>query len=71
MQKVMDVEYDEDETAGVLDRLDGALACPTGYVSGLILWPNDGRESTATEAVDRAPAYQSFALCRGFRSVAG
>lgn len=62
VQKVMDVEYDEDETAGVLDELDRALACPTGYVSDLIFWPKDGQESTATEVVDRALAYQPFAL---------
>ncbi|MDX3488340.1 e9imm peptide [Streptomyces sp. ID05-18] len=62
VQKVMDVEYDEDEMAGVLDQLDRALACPTGYVSDLIFWPKDRQESTAAEVVDQALAYQPFAL---------
>ncbi|MCX4451701.1 e9imm peptide [Streptomyces sp. NBC_01789] len=62
VQKVMDVEYDEDEMAGVLDQLDRALACPPGYVSDLIFWPKDMQESTAAEVVDRALAYQPFAL---------
>ena len=62
VQKVMDVDCDEDEMARVLDQLDRALACPTGYVSGLIFWPNDGREPTAAQVVERALAYQPFAL---------
>jgi hypothetical protein len=62
VQTVMDVEYDEDEMAGVLDELDRALACPTGYVSDLIFWPKDGQEPTAADVVDRALAYQPFTL---------
>ncbi|NEC09607.1 bacteriocin immunity protein [Streptomyces sp. SID7909] len=62
VQKIMDVEYDEEETAEVLDRLDSALACPTGYISDLIFWPKDRQESTAAEVVDRALAYRPFAL---------
>jgi hypothetical protein len=60
VQKVMDVEYAEDEMARVLDQLDRALACPTGYVAGLVFWPEDGQEPTAAEVVDRALAYQPF-----------
>ncbi|MEV5986326.1 bacteriocin immunity protein [Streptomyces sp. NPDC052051] len=62
VQKIMDAEYDEDRTARVLNQLDRALACPTGYVSDLIFWPADGQESTPAEVVDRALAYQPFAL---------
>ncbi|MFB8085086.1 e9imm peptide [Streptomyces sp. NPDC055992] len=62
VQKVMDVEYDEDEMAGVLDQLDRALSCPSGYVSDLIFWPKDMQEPTAVQVVDRALAYQPFAL---------
>ncbi|WP_330242615.1 e9imm peptide [Streptomyces sp. NBC_00525] len=62
VQKVMDVEYDEEEMAEVLDQLDSALACPTGYVSDLIFWPKGRQEPTAAEVVDRALAYQPFAL---------
>ncbi|MFI5530321.1 e9imm peptide [Kitasatospora sp. NPDC051853] len=62
VQKVMDVECDEDEMTRVLDRLDRALACPAGYVSGLIFWPEDGQAATAAEVLDRALAYEPFAL---------
>ncbi|WP_256332600.1 e9imm peptide [Streptomyces sp. 2131.1] len=67
VQEVMDVEYDEDKMGGVLDQLGSFLSCPTGYVSDLIFWPKERQESTATEVVDRALAYQPFARCRGFR----
>ncbi|WP_330242588.1 e9imm peptide [Streptomyces sp. NBC_00525] len=62
VQRVIDIEYDEDETARVLNRLDRALACPAGYVSDLIFWPEDGKEPTAAKVVDQALAYQPFAL---------
>ncbi|WP_370424279.1 e9imm peptide (plasmid) [Streptomyces sp. QH1-20] len=44
-----------------LDMLDKALACPGGYVSGLIFWP-PGRELSAEEVVDHALAYRPIAL---------
>ncbi|MEV5612094.1 e9imm peptide [Streptomyces sp. NPDC052225] len=51
----------EDETADWLERLDTALACPSGYVSGLIFWPPE-RELSADEVVDHALAYRPIAL---------
>ncbi|WP_042427126.1 hypothetical protein [Streptacidiphilus anmyonensis] len=45
----------------LLEQLDRALKCPTGYVGGLIFWPA-GPEPTAAEVVDQAMAYQPFAL---------
>lgn len=62
VQKVMNADYDEDETQRVLDELDRALGCPTGYVAGLIFWPKDGQEPTAAEVVGQALAYQPFVL---------
>ncbi len=62
VQKIMDADYvDDAEAGGVLDALDQALACPSGYVRDLIFWP-EGREATAAEVVDQALAYQPFAL---------
>ena len=61
VQKVMNAECVDDEMPRMLDQLDRALGCPSGYVSGLIFWP-EGPEPTATEVVDRALAYQPFAL---------
>lgn len=61
VQKVMSVEFAEDEMERVLDLLDRALGCPGGYVAGLIFWPN-GQEPTAVDVVDQALAYQPFAL---------
>ncbi|MFJ4190960.1 e9imm peptide [Kitasatospora sp. NPDC089509] len=62
VRKVMGVQCDEDEMTRVLDRLDRALACPAGYVSALVFWPGDGQAATAAEVVDRALAYEPFAL---------
>ncbi|MHA4779717.1 hypothetical protein L1085_035220 [Streptomyces sp. MSC1_001] len=40
VQRVMDADYaSEDEADAWLGRLDRALACPSGHVSGLIFWP--------------------------------
>ncbi|MFF3911016.1 e9imm peptide [Streptomyces sp. NPDC001848] len=62
VQKVMNVEYDEDEMQRVLDELDRGLGCPTGYVAGLIFWPKDRQEPTAAQVVDQALAYYPFVL---------
>lgn len=62
VQKVMDVEYTEDEADVVLEQLDRALGCPTGRVAHLIYWPDDGEDLTAAAVVDRALAYRPFAL---------
>ncbi|MFF9157451.1 e9imm peptide [Streptomyces sp. NPDC014846] len=51
----------DDEVASWLDRLDRALACPSGHVSGLIYWPPE-RELSADEVVDQALAYRPIAL---------
>ncbi|QKW24103.1 e9imm peptide [Kitasatospora sp. NA04385] len=61
VQKIMDMDYAEDaEAYGVLEALDRALGCPTGYVSDLIFWPK-GPEPTAAEVVDQALEYRPFA----------
>ncbi|MFI1930300.1 e9imm peptide [Streptomyces sp. NPDC020330] len=62
VQRIMDVDYaSEDEADGWLKRLDSALACPPGHVSGLIFWPPE-RELSADEVVDQALAYRAIAL---------
>jgi hypothetical protein len=47
--------------AGWLDRLDKALACPSGHVSDLIFWPPE-RDLSADEVVDQALAYRPIVL---------
>jgi hypothetical protein len=62
VQKIMDADYAlEEEADHWLDMLDRVLACPTGYVSGLIFWPPE-RELSANEVVDQALAYRPIAL---------
>ncbi|MFI8966459.1 e9imm peptide [Streptomyces sp. NPDC053493] len=62
VQQIMNGDYaSEDEADSWLDRLDGALACPSGHVSGLIFWPPE-RELSADEVVDQALAYRAIAL---------
>lgn len=61
VQQVMNGRCADDEIPSVLDQIDGALGCPSGYVSDLIFWP-EGSEPTAAEVVDRALAYPPFAL---------
>jgi hypothetical protein len=61
VQKVMDADCAEDAEEQILEELDRALGCPSGYVSGLIFWPK-GPEATAAEVVDQALEYQPFAL---------
>jgi hypothetical protein len=51
----------DDDVDGWLDRLDRALACPSGQVSELIFWPPE-RELSADEVVDQALAYRPIAL---------
>ncbi|WP_328491646.1 bacteriocin immunity protein [Streptomyces sp. NBC_00414] len=61
VQRIMDADHaSEDEVDGWLDRLDRALACPSGHVSGLIFWPPE-RELSADEVVDQALAYRAIA----------
>ncbi|MEV0094790.1 e9imm peptide [Streptomyces sp. NPDC050738] len=62
VQRIIDAGYSsEDEADDWLDRLDSALACPSGHVSGLIFWPPE-RELSAEEVVDEALAYRPIAL---------
>ncbi|MEV4937387.1 e9imm peptide [Streptomyces zaomyceticus] len=62
VQRVMEVDYvSEDEVNDWLDKLDRALACPPGRVSGLIFWPPE-RELSAEEVVDLALAHRPIAL---------
>jgi hypothetical protein len=62
VQRIMEADYTSDDEVDVwLDRLDSALACPSGHVSGLIFWPPE-RELSADEVVDQALAYQPIAL---------
>ncbi|MFF9342867.1 MULTISPECIES: e9imm peptide [unclassified Streptomyces] len=61
VRRIMDADYaSEDEVDGWLDRLDRALACPSGHVSGLIFWPSE-QELSADEVVDQALAYRAIA----------
>ncbi|WP_413760665.1 bacteriocin immunity protein [Streptomyces sp. MMBL 11-3] len=62
VQQIMEADYaSDDEVDGWLDRLDRALACPSGYVSDLIFWPPK-RELSADEVVGQALAYRPVAL---------
>lgn len=62
VQKIMNGGCpNEAEDHLLLEQLDRALGCPTGYISGLIFWPK-GPEPTAAEVVDQALAYRPFAL---------
>ncbi|KPI31780.1 bacteriocin immunity protein [Streptomyces sp. NPDC048253] len=62
VQRVMDPGCaSDDEVAAWLDRLDRALACPSGHVSDLIFWPPE-RELSPDEVVDQALAYRPIAL---------
>jgi hypothetical protein len=62
VQRVMDVGCaSDDEVAGWLDKLDRALACPSGHVSDLIFWPRE-RDPSAGEVVDQALAYRPIVL---------
>ncbi|OEJ23062.1 e9imm peptide [Streptomyces agglomeratus] len=62
VQRIMEGDYaSEDEVNDWLDRLDRALSCPSGHVSGLIFWPPE-RELSAEEVVDQALAYGPIAL---------
>ncbi|MEU0657399.1 bacteriocin immunity protein [Streptomyces albogriseolus] len=62
VQRIMEADYSsDDEVDGWLDRLDRALACPSGCVSDLIFWPPE-RKLSADEVVDQALAYRPIAL---------
>ncbi|MFJ3244133.1 e9imm peptide [Streptomyces sp. NPDC094154] len=62
VQRIMDVDYASDgEASNWLDMLDRALACPTGWVAGLIYWPPE-RALSADEVVEQALAYRPIAL---------
>lgn len=62
VRRVMDADCaSDDEVTGWLNRLDRALACPSGHVSDLIFWPPE-RDLSADEVVDRALAYRPVVL---------
>ncbi|MFC9699295.1 e9imm peptide [Streptomyces sp. NPDC056943] len=62
VQRIMEADYvSEDEVNDWLDRLDIALACPSGHVSGLVFWPPEP-ELSAEEVVDLALAHRPIAL---------
>ncbi|MEW9520901.1 e9imm peptide [Streptomyces tubercidicus] len=62
VQRIMESDHaSEAEVNDWLDRLDSALACPTGHVSDLVFWPPE-RELSAEDVVDRALAYRPIAL---------
>lgn len=62
VQRIMDADYgSDDEVDSWLDRLDGALTCPSGHVRDLIFWPPQ-REFSADEVVDQALACRPVAL---------
>ncbi|MFD5661026.1 e9imm peptide [Streptomyces hirsutus] len=65
VQRIMDADYASDDEADGwldrLDRLDRALACPSGHVSDLIFWPPE-RELSADEVVDQALTYRPIVL---------
>ncbi|MEU0227109.1 e9imm peptide [Streptomyces sp. NPDC006284] len=62
VQRIIEADYvSEDEVNDWLDRLDRALACPSGHVNDLIFWPLE-RELSAEEVVDLALAYRPIAL---------
>ncbi|WP_269855255.1 e9imm peptide [Streptomyces sp. RPT161] len=62
VHRIMEADYgSEDEVNDRLDRLDRALVCPAGHVSGLVFWSTE-RQLSAEEVVDQALAYQPIAL---------
>ncbi|MFF8938137.1 e9imm peptide [Streptomyces paradoxus] len=62
VKRIMQADYGSDDALDSwLDRLGGALACPSGHVSDLIFWP-PARELAAEEVVDQALAYRPMAL---------
>ncbi|WP_329404401.1 e9imm peptide [Streptomyces melanogenes] len=62
VQRIMDADFaSEAEVDSLLEMLERALACPTGYVSDLIFWPPE-RELSADEVVGTALAYRPIAL---------
>ncbi|MER5384445.1 e9imm peptide [Streptomyces sp. NPDC002688] len=62
VQRIMQADYaSDDEVNGWLDKLDRALACPSGHISDLIFWPPE-RELSADEVVDQALAYRPITL---------
>ncbi|MEV0694239.1 e9imm peptide [Streptomyces sp. NPDC050388] len=62
VQRIMEADYaSEDEVNNWLDRLDRALACPSGHVSDLVFWSPE-RELSAEEVVDQALACRPISL---------
>jgi hypothetical protein len=58
VQRMTDADCaSDDEVAGWLDRLDRALACPSGHISDLVFCPPE-RELSADEVVGQALAYR-------------
>ncbi|MET9578688.1 e9imm peptide [Streptomyces sp. DT199] len=61
VQRIMQADYaSDDEMDAWLDRLDRALACPSGHVGDLIFWPPE-LDLSADEVVDQALAYRPIA----------
>ncbi|MFH9590179.1 e9imm peptide [Streptomyces luteogriseus] len=61
VQRIMQADFaSDDEMDAWLDRLDRALACPSGHVGDLIFWP-PGPDLSADEVVDQALAYRPIA----------
>ncbi|MEU5164783.1 e9imm peptide [Streptomyces mutomycini] len=62
VQRIVEADYaSEGELNDWLDKLDRALACPSGHVSDLVFWPSE-RELSAEEVVGQALAYRPIAL---------
>lgn len=62
VRRIMEADYaSDDEVADWLNRLDRALACPSGHVSDLVFWPPE-RELSADEVVDQALSDRAIAL---------
>ncbi|KOU40641.1 e9imm peptide [Streptomyces sp. WM4235] len=62
VQRIMEADnVSEDEANEWPVRLDRALACPSGHVSGLVFWPPE-RELPAEEVVDLGLAHRATAL---------
>ena len=62
VQRIMDLDYADDEAADLLAALDRAFGCPSGFVSDLIFWPPGSVSLSAAEVVERAAAYRPIAL---------
>jgi hypothetical protein len=65
VQKLMQGEGDEQEIAEWGELIDRSVPCPSGYVFGLIFYPNShdlGGKPTAEEIVEKALSYKPIQL---------